>query len=391
MYCTYCGKPNADDSRFCGYCGKPLEDYAPPADVGRAQERAPSSRSGKWVALVLSLFVFLAAGSALWFLRPKAPTLPKEYAYSKSYYTAEIFADNGLESASLADICQTCDEFTPTDQLGRRSLRNLLGFVVSSTEYTYDSEGRVTRETAYEYGSLASTKDYSFRADGSPIGWTVSDASGRTTETAEYSYDADDRLSSILAHDSSGTVTAVYSYEYDLGNVEMRETITENGETRIVDHVEDGVIVHTTPYPGAAVDLIYEESQNGELRLFRSEQYQNGEEVGMAEAHYGLDGNYIGLSYNRYDFDYHVTSTCLYGDDGRLTGVNTYESGSGNTKLSLYYDDRGQLLSAIRELPSGKVVSTQIERLAYGRVQCTITVDDETRVELYDKDGRLIS
>jgi len=31
MYCTRCGKPNRDDSRFCGYCGHPFNTEISPA------------------------------------------------------------------------------------------------------------------------------------------------------------------------------------------------------------------------------------------------------------------------------------------------------------------------------------------------------------------------
>lgn len=395
MYCTYCGKANDDDSRFCGYCGKPLEEYVPPAaDAGRTRARRPSSASSgldRRAALFAFLFLLLAAGAAVWFFRPGqsgSPTAPmEEYVHTETYYDSDDFS--GYFASSPEELHLIFDAFGFDGELVCRKVYNLLGFTVSMTEYRYDSQGRVSRETTQKYGSLSSIKEYGYRADGAASGWTVRDASGRTIQTAVYAYSGDDRPTSLEVCDGDGNVLERHSYDYDVYGAEVRETITANDSTRIVETWENRKREQREPWPGASEATTYELLSGGRYRPILGEEHLDGGSVFFAEVKYDASGNPVSFIRRERGGD-RIELSFSYAPDGKLMSVNAFQTGYGSGSRRFTYDDQGRLLSTTTQLPD-ETRSYQIERLASGKVKCTLVTDSFRQEQLYDKNGRLVS
>ena len=62
-FCTRCGLSNDHDARYCNHCGHELESSA------LTHATAEKKNSGRWIWLLMMVFLALAAGGTAWHLK----------------------------------------------------------------------------------------------------------------------------------------------------------------------------------------------------------------------------------------------------------------------------------------------------------------------------------
>ena len=221
---------------------------------------------------------------------------------------------------------------------------------INSTNYTYDSQGRLSGEydryfsTRYYYDSLGLLT----RAQ------TTYGASGWVT-TSLYQYNEDNRLSVIDYRDDSILLaTTTFTYEAD-GS--YWESYMDNEGTNATRYNSNGQMVYSeTAYDGIFNRFYYEYNSNADVSSTRHEMYF--EEEGTTD-----------VRLNTYRYEYNpqgnpISSTCLSDDVELYKSYYTYNArGQVVQELTLYgdstemyvytYDQKGnRLTEALYDIPA---------------------------------------
>lgn len=198
MFCPKCGKEVKEGARFCDRCGAPLSQ-----DEGQdIQDRKQGSGEKT---------------------RRKKKYVPRIFALSAIILLAVVFVVNHPSGDRKLIKKTTYD-----------SKRNVKEWM----EYSYDSEGNLTKETYYKGDNLWPTREYNYDSEGNMIRETnYYDESGEIWQSTEYSYDSDGNRIKAEYHGTAhqdepfGEVTKVeertisswIEYSYDSRGNEIEE------------------------------------------------------------------------------------------------------------------------------------------------------------------------
>ena len=189
------------------------------------------------------------------------------------------------------------------------SLTNIAAGEISGTRYEYNSYGQLTGVYVRKGTSEYKVKEYSYNPDGNVM--QVKDFYNYTSGTGQYialsySYDAYGRVTAMVYEGSNGAVIENHEYAYNRNG--QRVSKTEGSDVTNYFY-QDGSVLYTTDSQGnvKAFNLLNVSDILGTLRI-------NGNNV----------------------------SSYFYTEDMRGSTVNVIDN-SGNTVLSYWYDDFGQV------------------------------------------------
>ncbi len=255
---------------------------------------------------------------------------------------AEFYYDGEMRLTKKTDRDQYVVSSEPAyDDYGRMTRRE--SPVGNYSIYYYDSEGRVTREVAYDSGDTSlATKD------------TAYDESGRATRVTDplnnyvvYQYDLQGRVTRKTNYDSGNTAVSEQHNHYDsVGRVtRTRQLANPGGSTSVT---ADGL-----------VDTLYDKLG----QVTKRTSYLSGDETSSPTT---------------------SIATYVYDSGGRIIT----QTSSDSPTVAMQYDGLGQLTKSITD-PTGLAIATSYEYDTTGR-QTKVTNPDSTyAVTYYDSGGRV--
>lgn len=125
------------------------------------------------------------------------------------------------------------------------------GSVESETAYTYDTYGRVKSITVGKDGNTVSSTSWTYDAEGKKLSESVSYGLSTSVAVTEYSYDALGRLSAVTYPDESGLGIIYYIYDSN-GNLSRIEN--SEGTLREYSYSYLGQLDHITDYTSPKTD-----------------------------------------------------------------------------------------------------------------------------------------
>lgn len=212
------------------------------------------------------------------------------------------------------------------------ALWELFGIEQYHTEYEYDEEGRVIRQTDYSWQSPTSIYDYSYDSAGNLIKEVYSSGDGSLVRETEYTYDTAGNLMHELSH-TNGEMQYEIAYTYDAnGRLLTSTALDANGALRhAVEHTygEDGRLERTEHISGdgGRYAELYEwqDEQNYTVYTYEDDQLQYSH-IYLTDSR----GNILRDTMCMSDGSVEAIWEYIYDGSGELTGTSQY---TGNGEL----------------------------------------------------------
>ena len=198
MFCTRCGKPIADGSRFCGYCGA-AQNHSQPQAAVPAPKVKKKSHKGLIIGIVaLCAVIVIAAGAAVMFLWPEGDSAP---AGSDRVQTSSPTQEQREQDSELVTVWRPVyHKVTLADGPS------------SEQEFRYDEDGRVLQWP--DWRILYPWYEVKYDEFGNITQWNNCQSGGYSSTSYQYTYDESGRIVECRENDN-GEQAAIWDFTWD--------------------------------------------------------------------------------------------------------------------------------------------------------------------------------